>query len=172
MGKSSWFWRVQGSSQSDMPHIPRVPHVCDVNLGARTVSGTRVLRVTVAVAFSGVIPRLALLAFVTKMRCQLCFCPCGFVSAAEDGKSFCRIEMCGVAPIGTMLPRTTLATLPHARAGRRTCDAGHTVQDGVLDAPTMSCDVGGAFSAGPTSAICQFSQSLNTPTAISCTVRP
>ena len=44
--------------------------------------------------------------------------------------------MCGAAPIGNHAPRTTLAKLPHGRAIRYTLHAGHTVQDGVLDAPT------------------------------------
>ena len=39
------------------------------------------------------------------------------------------------------------------RAVRYACDASHTVQDGVLDTPTvftMSCDAGGAFSTSHT----------------------
>ena len=54
---------------------------------------------------------------------------------------------------GTMPPRRTLGNLPRERAVRCTCDVGHTVQDGVLDAPTVSsvgCDAGGAFSEGHT----------------------
>ena len=54
---------------------------------------------------------------------------------------------------GNHAPRTTLATCPHGCATRCTVDVGRTVQDGVLDAPTewtVSCDAGGAFSAGHT----------------------
>ena len=71
---------------------------------------------------------------------------------AEDGKSHCRIEMFGAAPIGThaMPPRRTLAKLPHGRAVRYTYEAGHPVQDRVLGAPMVfsaSCDAVAASSA-------------------------
>ena len=42
---------------------------------------------------------------------NLCACPCGFVSAVEDGKSFCRIEMCGVAPIGNHVLKNEAGTI-------------------------------------------------------------
>ena len=42
--------------------------------------------------------------------------PCGFVSAVEDGKSHCRIEMYGVAPIVSHTSKNDRG-LPHVHPG-------------------------------------------------------
>ena len=80
-----------------------------------------------------------------------CTCPSGSVSVAEDCKPHCRSEVCGKAPIGKHASENGTGNMPHGRAVRHTCDAGHIIQDGVLDSSTewtVSCDAGGAFIAG------------------------
>ena len=108
-----------------------------------------------------VITQLISLALSQRRGVYSCACPGGFVSVAEDGKPHGRIEMCGVVPIGDHASRRTLENY-HGRAIRCTFDAGHTVHDGVLDAPTewaVRCDASVSFSTGH--ACHQVSPTLN-----------
>ena len=78
-----------------------------------------------------------------------CACPSGSVSVVEDVKPHCRRDMCGVAPVVNHATKNDTDKIT-ALTRSATCDAGHTVQDVVLDAPTewtVSCDAGGAFRA-------------------------
>ena len=119
------------------------------------LSGTRVLRVNARMstsAFSEVMPRQVSLALVTKTWRLLVRLP-RLIREREDGRPHCRIEMCNVAPIGNHASRTTLANCLHGCAIRHTFDAGQTVQNGVLNAPTdwtVRSVARNAFSSGHT----------------------
>ena len=68
----------------------------------------------------------------------------------EDGKLFCRIVECGVAPEVKYALRNDTGKIPYGHMVHYSCDAGHTIEEGVLDATTqwtLSCDAGGAFGA-------------------------
>ena len=65
-----------------------------------------------------------------------CTCPSGYESVEEGGKPRCRIVVCGVAPQVENAVRNDTGKIPHGHTVRYSCDVGHTIEDGVLDAPT------------------------------------
>ena len=162
MLESAWIFDVSRSRQFQRKTVLRIAIqvaekllLAELTRRAATIapSGTRLLRVKVqgcqrVRSLGG--DAACFPAPVTLMiGANSCACPSGFVSVAGDGKPQCRIETCGVAPI----VNHDTDNLPRGRAVCYTCDAGHTVQGGVLDAPTewtLNCDAGGTFRPGHT----------------------
>ena len=144
-----WFWRRQRPFQPDRQQFhgtlrPRKHRsCCGRNLQDLTqqllfrvrVCSVRVARKSTSV-FSGTRP-VSLATVTTTIGPNLCACPSEFASVVEDGKPHCRIEMRGEAPIVNHAFKNDTGKLPRGRAVCCTCDAGHTVQGGVLGAPTV-----------------------------------